>query len=184
MPGEGKSMRMLLMARAILAILAAAGGLFHAQSAGVAAEPYPAKVVRMIVPLAAGSTVDVVARLVGDRLGAGLGAAVVVENRPGGGGVPGTEQLVRSPNDGSTIGMTSSNHVINPSIYNAVPFDSIRDITAISVLGTVPMVLVVNPKVPANNLRELVALAQSKPGELNYGSSGNGSALHLAGILF
>ncbi len=177
-------MRMLLMAGATIAILAAAGGLLHAQSAGFAAEPYPAKVVRMIVPLAAGSTVDIVARLIGDQLGAALGVPVVIENRPGGGGVPGTDQLVRSPNDGSTIGMTSSNHVINPSIYHAVPFDSIKDITVISVLGTVPMVLVVNPRVPARDLHELVALAKAKPGELNYGSSGNGSALHLAGILF
>ena len=177
-------MRMPVIVRAGTAVLLAATGLLCARVPAVAAAPYPSKIVRMIVPLGAGSTVDVVGRFIGEPLGVALGVSVVIENRPGGGGVPGTDQLVRSPKDGSTIGMTSSNHVINPSIYNAVPFDSIKDITVISVLGTVPLVLVANPtKVPSKNLQELVALAKSKPGELNYGSAGNGGALHLAAIL-
>lgn len=177
-------MRMLFTVRAAIAVVLATGGLLIARGVAVANEPYPAKTVRMVVPLAAGSTVDVVARIIGDPLGAALGAAVVIENRGGGGGVPGTAELIRSPKDGSTIGMISSNHVINPSIYSNVPFDSVKDITVIAVIGTVPLVLVATPKLPVQNLRELVELAKSKPGQLNYGSSGNGSALHLAAILF
>jgi tripartite-type tricarboxylate transporter receptor subunit TctC len=109
---------------------------------------------------------------------------VVVENLVGAGGLTGTAQLVRAPKDGMTIGMVSSNHVINPSIYKSVPFDAVKDITPISVIGTVPLVLVTHPSVPAKDLKELIALAKEKPGELNYGSAGNGSSLHLAGELF
>ncbi|HVL77457.1 MAG TPA: tripartite tricarboxylate transporter substrate binding protein [Noviherbaspirillum sp.] len=141
------------------------------------------KPVRMIVPLTAGSTVDIVARLMGNSLSTSLGSPVIVENLVGAGGVTGTAQLVKAPKDGMTLAMVSSNHVINPSIYKSVPFDSLGDITPISVIGTVPLVLVAHPSVPAQNLKELVALVKAKPGKINYGSAGNGSVLHLAGEL-
>lgn len=142
------------------------------------------KALRLIVPLTTGSTVDTVARAMSVELAKSMGQPVVIENLPGAGGVTGTAQLVRAPRDGQTIAMISSNHVINPSIYKNVPFDSMKDITPISVFGTVPLVLVVSNSVAAKNTRELVALVKSKPGKFNYGSAGNGSVLHLAGELF
>jgi tripartite-type tricarboxylate transporter receptor subunit TctC len=145
--------------------------------------PSADKPVRMIVPLTPGSTVDAVARAMGNQLSRAMGHPVVIENFPGAGGVTGTAQLVRAAKDGMTIGMVSSNHVINPGIYKSIPFDSIRDITPISVIGTVPLILVAHPSVAAKNLKELIALAKAQPGVLNYGSAGNGSVLHLAGEL-
>lgn len=142
------------------------------------------KTVRLIVPLTAGSTVDAIARVTGNQYAKLFGHPVVIENLVGAGGMMGTAQLVRAPKDGMTLGMVSSNHVINPSIYKSVPFDAIKDITPISVIGTVPLVLVTHPSVPAKDLKELISLAKAKPGELNYGSAGNGSSLHLAGELF
>lgn len=137
----------------------------------------------MIVPLAAGSTVDAVARALGPGLGRATGHPVVVENIVGAGGIPGTSQIVKAPKDGLTLGMLSSNHVINPGIYKSIPYDSLKDITPISVLATVPLVLVVNPKLPVKTVPELLAYAKAHPGTLNYGSAGNGSTLHLAGEL-
>jgi tripartite-type tricarboxylate transporter receptor subunit TctC len=139
------------------------------------------KPIRLIVPLTTGSTVDTVARAIGPELAKTTGHSVFVDNVVGAGGVTGTGTIVRAPKDGLTLGMVSSNHVINPSIYKSIPFDSIKDITPISILGTVPLVLVVHPDVPAKNLKEFVALAKTRT--LNYGSAGNGSVLHLAGEL-
>ena len=138
----------------------------------------------MIAPNAPGSSVDFTARLMSNGLGKALGKNVVVENLPGAGGVVGTQQLVKAPKDGYTIGMCSDNHVITPSIYKSVPFDAIKDITPISILGVNTFVLVMNPTVPVRNIQELIKLAKSKPGKMSYGSAGNGSALHLATALF
>jgi tripartite-type tricarboxylate transporter receptor subunit TctC len=141
------------------------------------------KPIRMIVPLAAGSTVDAVARALTPGFGKATGHPVIVENIVGAGGISGTSQIVRAPKDGLTLGMISSNHVINPSIYKTVPYDTLKDITPIVVIATVPLVLVVHPSVPVKDVKELIALAKAKPGTLNYGSAGNGSTLHLAGEL-
>ena len=141
--------------------------------------------IRLIVPLSAGSTVDAIARAMSHQLARVMGHPIVVENLAGAGGVTGTVQIVRAPKDGLTLGMVSSNHVINPSIYKSVPFDSLKDITPISVIGSVPLVLVVNPqRIAAKTTQELVALLKSRPGQVNFGSAGNGSTLHLAGELF
>lgn len=148
------------------------------------AQGFGEKTVRLIVPLAAGSTVDAIARVMANQYAKSMGHPVVVENLVGAGGITGTAQLIRAPKDGMTIGMVSSNHVINPSIYKSIPFDSIKDIAPISIIGTVPLVLVTHPSVPATSLKELIALAKAKPGELNYGSAGNGSSLHLAAEMF
>jgi tripartite-type tricarboxylate transporter receptor subunit TctC len=161
--------------RATLAVLLACSGLgAHAQSE---------KPLRMIVPLAAGSTVDAVARAIAPGFGKATGHPVVVENIVGAGGIPGTSQIVKAPKDGLTLGMISSNHVINPGIYKTIPYDSLKDITPIAVVATVPLVLVVNPALPVKNVKELQAYAKANPGKLNYGSAGNGSTLHLAGEL-
>ena len=142
------------------------------------------KPLRIVLPLSAGSTVDAVARTMSNALAKASGQPVIVENLPGAGGVTGTMQLVRAPKDGMTLGMVSNNHVVNPSLYKSMPFDSIKDITPITVIGTSPFVLVVHSSVPAKDLKELIALAKAKPGTLNYGSSGNGTVLHLAAELF
>jgi tripartite-type tricarboxylate transporter receptor subunit TctC len=142
------------------------------------------KPIRVVVPLSAGSTVDAVARAMSNQMGKVMGHPIVIDNLAGAGGMTGTVQIVNAPKDGSTIGMVSSNHVINPSIYKKVPFDSLKDITPITIIGTVPLVLVVHPSVPAKNTKELVALMKAKPGTLNLGSAGNGSTLHLAGEMF
>lgn len=142
------------------------------------------KVVRMIVPLSVGSGVDIVARILNEPLGAALGATVVVENLPGAGSVTGTTQIVRGPKDGTTLGMVSSNHVINPSVYKSIPYDALADITPISIVCTAGLVLVVHPSVPATTVAELVAYARSQPEGMFYGSAGNGSVLHLAAEMF
>lgn len=142
------------------------------------------KPLKVIVPLTAGSTVDAVARSMSQHMATEMGRPVVIENLPGAGGMTGTAQLVKAPKDGLTLGLVSSNHVINPGIYKKPLFDALKDITPITVLGTVPLVLVVNPAVPAKNTAELVALMKARKGELNVGSAGNGSVLHLAAELF
>lgn len=162
---------------ALLLIMACASFGASAQLAA------PEKPIRMVVPLTAGSTVDAVARALGPGLGRTTGHPVVVENVAGAGGIPGTAQVVKAAKDGLTLGMISSNHVINPGIYKTIPYDSIKDITPIAVLATVPLVLVVNPKLPVRSLQELRDYAKTHPGALNYGSAGNGSTLHLASEL-
>lgn len=143
----------------------------------------PDRPIRLIVPLATGSTVDAVARALAPAVGRATGHPVVVENVAGAGGILGTAQVVKAPKDGSVLGLISSNHVINPGIYKTIPYDSLKDITPIAVLATVPLVLVVNPALPVKNVRELIAYAKAKPDRLNVGSAGNGSTLHLAAEL-
>jgi tripartite-type tricarboxylate transporter receptor subunit TctC len=140
--------------------------------------------VKLIVPNAAGSSVDSLARSIGNPLSKALGQSVIIENLPGAGGITGTTQLVRAPKDGSVLAMVSNNHVVNPSIYKSLPYDTLKDFTPISVIGGSPFVIVVHPSVPAKDVKELIALAKSKPGQLNYGSSGNGTILHLAAEAF
>jgi tripartite-type tricarboxylate transporter receptor subunit TctC len=168
--------------RATLAALAALTLGFPFASA--LAQDTSDKPIRMILPNSAGSSVDALARALATPLGKALGHAIVVENLPGAGGVTGTLQVVRAQKDGMTIGLVSNNHVVNPSVYKSMPFDSIKDITAISVVATSPFVLVAHPSVPATNVRELVALARAHPGQLNYGSSGNGTILQLSAEAF
>lgn len=140
--------------------------------------------IRLIVANAPGSAVDNTARAINDRLSKALGKSVIIENFPGAGGIKGTQEIVQAAADGMTIGMVSNNHVINPAIYKKLPFDPIKDITPISIVGTSPLVLVTHQEVPANNINELIAFAKSEPGKLTYGSAGNGTVLHLAGELF
>ena len=127
---------------------------------------------------------DTITRAAQPALSKSFGAPVVIENQPGAGGIVGTQALVKAAPDGSTLSIVSNNHVIYPSVYKSVPFDPVADITPIAVVGSTPIVIVVNPKVPAKNAQELIALLKSKPDEMNYASSGNGTILHLAAAMF
>ncbi len=142
------------------------------------------KPLRVILPLSAGSGADGAIRAIGPSIGKALGQALVIENLPGAGGITGTAQLVRAPKDGSVIAIISNNHVVNPSLYKNIPFDSINDITPITIIGSTPFALVASPKLPVRNVQELIAHAKANPGTLNYGSSGNGTILHLGAAMF
>lgn len=144
----------------------------------------PGSVVKFILPVSAGSGVDGIARAASNQLGIAMGTSVVIENQPGAGGVVGTQALVKAAPDGQTLGMVSNNHVIYPAVLKSLPFDPVADITPITIVGATPLVLVVNPSLPANNLKEFAALLKANPGKYNYGSSGNGTILHLAAELF
>lgn len=151
--------------------------------AGVARADYPERSIRLIVPTSTGSTADVVARVVAEHMGEALEQSLVVENLAGAAGIPGTRQLVASQSDGYTLAIVSSNHAINPSLYKTIPYDSQKDITPISIIGTTPLVLVVGENSPYRSVEDLIEAAKQQPGVLNYGSSGTGSVLHLAGEL-
>ena len=174
------------MRRRLLAGLASAAAAFGLAAAArpAAAQTYPDKPIKFIVPAGVGTVSDMIARLLSIHMGKSMGQPLVVENIPAAGGVPGTHQLVRSAKDGYTIAIVNNNHVVNPSIYKDMPYDTLKDIQPISFIASTPMVLVANPARPAKNVKELLALARSKPGVLTYGSAGNGTILHLAGVLF
>lgn len=158
--------------------------LLMALSGSVAAQnPYPSKPIRFIVPYATGGATTTVAHLVGQKLTERLGQPVIVDNRPGGNTVIGTEALAKSAPDGYTIMLAVSTHVLVPQLL-AAPYDPIKDFSPVTTLTNSEFVLAVHPAVPANSLPELVALARSKPGQLNYSSSGSGGVSHLAGELF
>ena len=142
------------------------------------------KPVRLILPVSAGSGVDGIARAAASQLAKALGQGVVIDNQPGAGGVVGTANMIKSAPDGLTLSMVSNNHVIYPSVIKALSFDPVADITPIAVIGATPMVLVVNPRLPAQNIKEFVALLKANPGKFNYASSGNGTILHLAAEMF
>lgn len=172
--------------RRLLVGLATAAAAFGLVSAALpaAAQTYPDRPIKLLVPAGVGTVTDMIARLLAIHMGKSMGQPLVVENEPAAGGVPGTQRLVRAPKDGYTIALLNNNHVVNPSIYKDMPFDSIKDIQPISFIASTPMILVANSALPAKNVKELLALARAKPGVLTYGSAGNGTILHLAGVLF
>lgn len=175
-------MTVLSHAKAVLAA-AIAGVCFS--SGAQAADPYPNKPIRLIVPFAAGGTTDIVARIVAEGLGRELGQAVVVENRGGGGGSIGADALVRSAPDGYTLGVaTVSTMATNPATNPKNPYNPIKDFTPITNLVNVPNVLTVNPAVPAKSLAEFITLLKANPGKYSYASSGAGGIGHLDGELF
>ena len=149
------------------------------------AESYPDRPIRFIVPLAPGGAVDIAARAVAQELGTSLRQQVVVDNRSGGGGNIGAELAAKAPPDGYTMVMgSSSNFGVNPTLYKNLPYDAVRDFAPVSLVSFAPNALYVHPSVPANSVKELVALARAKPGTLNFASSGQGGSGHLAGELF
>ena len=148
------------------------------------AQPFPSKPVRVIVPLAAGGTGDTLARLVSEEMAKLLGQPFVVENRPGSGGVIGTESVARSAPDGHTLLSASPSHVINPALRASPGYDPVKDFEPITVIANTHQLLVAHPSLPSNTIRELVAYAKQNPGRLNYGSAGSGSATHLNAEMF
>ncbi len=150
----------------------------------IAQDYYPSKPIRFVVPFGAGGTTDVLARAIGQRLTEAWGQPVVVENRPGAGGNIGTESVAKSAADGYTMLLISVGFASNPALYSKLPFDPIKDFAPVTLVATSQNVLIVHPSVPARSARELIQLAKSRPGQLNFGSSGTGTSQHLAGELF
>ena len=148
------------------------------------AQAYPSKPVKLIVPFAPGGFTDVVARILGQKLAVSMGQQFVIENKAGAGSTIGTDFVAKAAPDGYTLVMVSTTHVISPWIYKSMPYDPIKSFTVVSKLVDSPYVLLVNPKVPARNVQEFIALAKASPDTLHYGSSGNGSSQHLMGGLF
>ena len=146
---------------------------------------YPTKPLTIIVPFAAGGTTDILARIVGQALGTELGQSVIVDNRAGAGGNIGGQAAAKAPADGYTLFMgTVGTHAINASLYKKMPFDPIKDFAPLTRVANVPNLLVANPAQPFKTVKELIAYAKAHPGQLNFGSSGNGSSIHLSGELF
>ncbi|MEP6655681.1 MAG: tripartite tricarboxylate transporter substrate binding protein [Betaproteobacteria bacterium] len=159
--------------------------LFALPSIALGAEGYPTKPIRLIVPFPPGGPADVLARMVGEKLGASMGKQVVVDNRPGAGGNLGMELAAKALPDGYTLVLApAGNLTVNPSLYRNVPYDVAKDFAAVSVLAAVPNILVVHPSVPVNTIAELAQYAKAHPGALNFSSPGPGSGAHLAGELF
>jgi tripartite-type tricarboxylate transporter receptor subunit TctC len=170
--------RRALVAGGSLAFAGLGPGMAFAQQAA-------GKTIQFILPVAVASGVDTITRTAQNELSKALGGTVVVNNQPGAGGLIGTQQLVKSAPDGLTLSVVSNNHVIYPAVLKSVPFDPIADITPIAVIGTTPIVLVVNPKkIAAKSVGELTAMFKARPDGYNYGSSGNGTILHLAAAMF
>ena len=167
-----------------VAPLLSAALLLALAGAAAAQQDYPNKPIRFITPFAPGGTTSVLARLIGQKLTDSWGQPVLVDNRPGGNTVIGSEVLVKSPPDGYTIMLVANTHVINPLLIPNLPYDTVKDFAPVSTLTSSETVLVLHPSVPANNLQELIALAKSKPGQLNYATTGSGTVTHVEGELF
>lgn len=140
---------------------------------------YPNKIIKIIVPFTAGSATDIMARIVGERLGASMGQSIVVENRPGAGGTLGAAQVAKSDPDGYTLLVVSTGHVVNPALYDSLAYDTVGDFAGVSPLAALPSVLVVGTGSPIKSVSDLIATAKTKPGQLNYASAGVGSATHV-----
>ena len=147
-------------------------------------QSYPARPVKIVVPYGVGGSADVYARYLGAKLQESMGQSFVVENRPGGGSIVGTDVVAKSEPDGYTLLMMSNTHTVNETLIPKKPFDLMRDFAPISGVSYSDLMMVVPPTVPAASLKEFIALAKSKPGALNYASSGNGTPYHMAGELF
>jgi len=149
-----------------------------------APDAWPAKPIRFILPFPPGGGTDILGRLIAERLTANLGQPVVTENRGGAGGNVGAEAAAKSAPDGYTIVLVAPSLAISPSLYSKLNYDAVKDFAPVSLVATVPNVMITNPAVPANTLAEFIQLAKTKPGEMNFGSGGSGTSNHLAGELF
>ncbi len=161
-----------------------AGGAMLLTSVVAQAQAWPSKPVKLVVSYPPGGTVDAVARVIAPKLSVRLGQPVIVDNRAGAGGAIGGDVVAKSPADGYTLLLDASNHAQNPALRSKMPFNTLGDLTSVSLLVKVPNVLVVNPTTSINSVKDLLSQAKAKPGQIDYASSGNGSAQHLAGELF
>ena len=158
----------------------AAGTLAAAASPAVArAETYPSRLIKIIVPISAGSTTDVIARQVGDSLRQSLGQTVLVENKPGAGGTIGSAMVAKAPPDGYTLLVVSASHTANPALYTSLPYDTLKDFRGVNRLVIIPLILVTSPANGIRTVAELIERARAKPGETTYGSGGVGSSAHM-----
>ena len=145
-----------------------------------AAQTYPTKAIKIIVPFTPGSATDVMARIVGERLNAAWGQPVIVENKPGAGGTIGIRDTARAEPDGYTLAVVSSGHAVNHVLYKDLGYDTLKDLSAVAMLGSLPSVLIVPPSSPVNSVKELVAMLKAKPGQYNYATAGVGSGAHVS----
>ncbi len=174
-------MRRQTFIRTSLAVIGLASVLAHTSAS---AQAYPSRAVKIVVPFAAGGPADVYARFIAQRLTEALGQSYIVDNKPGAGSVIGTDVAAKSPADGYTLLLMSNTHTVNETLIPNKPFNLMRDFVAVAPINYSDLVLVANPKVPANNLKEFIAYAKANPGKLNYASSGPGTPYHMAGELF
>ena len=144
------------------------------------AQTYPSKPIKIIVPFTPGSATDVMARIVGERMNAAWGQPVIVENKPGAGGTIGIRETARADPDGYTLAVVSSGHAVNHVLYKDLGYDTLKDLAAVSMLGSLPSVLIVPPTLPVNSVKELVAMLKAKPGQYNYATAGVGSGAHVS----
>ncbi|WP_395710819.1 Bug family tripartite tricarboxylate transporter substrate binding protein [Reyranella sp.] len=163
---------------------AAALSLLLLFSPAAQSDDYPSKPIKLVVPFAPGGSVDIVARILSQRLSEDLGQSVVVENRAGAGGNIGFEAVAKAKPDGYTLGMASSTLAVNVSLYRSIGYDPLKDFAPISLVAMQPNVLMVNPSLPVKSVTELIAYAKANPGKLNFGSSGIGASQHLAAEMF
>lgn len=147
-------------------------------------QPYPTRPIRLLVPYPPGGGTDIIARIVGQKLTENVGQQIIVDNRGGAGGTIGTDIVAKSAPDGYTILMAPTSHAINPSIYRRLPYDTLKDFTPVTLAASATIVLAVHPSIPVRSVKDLIALAKSKPGQLNFGSAGNGTVFHLTAELF
>jgi tripartite-type tricarboxylate transporter receptor subunit TctC len=171
-----KALACLLVA--VTAVLGTALGPTTAQ------EPYPSRPVRIIVAFPVGGLLDTVSRVVGDKLTTVLGQQFIIESRPGAGGTLATAAVARAEPDGYTLMMINDNHAVNPSVFKNIPYDSVKDFAPIGFVGSAPMALSANARLPVRTVQDLIELARQQPGKISYASVGIGSASHLAGELF
>jgi tripartite-type tricarboxylate transporter receptor subunit TctC len=174
---------MTLTKRHLLAA-AIAGLAAWAASSPAAAQAFPSKPIKIVVPYTPGGPTDLPARLVGQKLSEVLGQPVIIENKPGAGGNIGADAVAKAPADGYTLLLVTTGHTINPALYPKLGYDLKKDLLPVSQLTSSPMVVAVSPGLGVNSIKELVALAKAKPGALNFASAGNGSSTHLAPELF
>lgn len=173
-------MRNLKLKISLSLVAAAIGGTLTP----VSAQQYPTKPIRIVAPFAPGGGTDFIARLMAQRLTEAMGQQVIVENRPGAGGLLGTEVGIKAAPDGYTLTMIAASYPVNPALYNKMNFDPINDIQPIIQIARGPFLVVVHPSMPVKNIKDLIAVAKSKPGAINYATSGQGSIVHMATELF
>ena len=176
-------MRTMLRTSALMGIMFTilASGTTSAQ----APVKYPVKAIRMILPSAPGSGPDIMARTIGQKLTEAWGQPVVIEARPGAGGIIGSEAVAKSTPDGYTLLMgNAGSHSVNVSLYAKLPYDPLKDFTPVALVSSAPNILIVHPSLPVKSVKDLIALAKARPGELTFGSGGNGSTAHLSGEMF
>ena len=173
------------MTKSILAAAVAALSLLPATPAfAQAAASFPSKSITIIVPASPGGAIDLVARLTGDKMSKDWGKPVVIDNKAGATGTIGTQAVATAPPDGHMLALVASSHAINPVMFKKLPYDTVKSFEPVILTHVVPLVLVVNPKLPVNNVKELIAYGKANPGKLSFASSGNGGAPHMSGELF